>query len=287
LGAECLMRHGEEVVEGLISRTMLTQHLNREGIKVTQADIKAETRHAAELAGVVNDAGEADLAKWVELVTKQQGLTEEQYFRDSVWPSAALKKLTEKEIQVTQEDIRKGYEANYGERVRCRAIVMGNMRRAQEVWDKARQNQSLEYFGDLAQEYSIEPTSKALRGEVPPIQKNGGQPDLEEVAFDLAPGQLSGIVQLGDKYVILRCEGRTERIEVDEAKVREILHRDIYENKLRIAMSKKFEQIHDNSRIDNYLAATSTSPQAKGQEAKGQQAKVHRDTAVKQTSSRF
>lgn len=282
LGAECLARHGEEVVEGLISRTMLTQHLSREGIKVTQADIQAETRHAAELAGVVNDAGEADLGKWVELVTKQQGLTEEQYYYDSVWPSAALKKLTEKDIEVTQDDIRKGYEANYGERVRCRAIVMSNMRRAQEVWDKARQDQSLDYFGDLAQEYSIEPTSKALRGEVPPIQRHGGQPELEKVAFQLAPGQLSGIVQLGDKFVILRCEGRTERIEVDEAKVREILHRDIYEKKLRIAMSKKFEQIHDNSRIDNYLAATSTSPKTKGQ-----QAKVHRDTAVKQTSSRF
>ena len=286
LGAECVARHGEEVLGGVISRTMLEQHLNREGVKVTRADLEKETRHAAELAGVVNEAGDPDVAKWVEMATTQQGVTQDQYFRDSVWPSAALKKLSEKDIKVEQEDISKGYEANYGERVRCRAIVMGNMRRAQEVWDKARQNQSLDYFGDLAAEYSIEPTSKALRGEVPPIQRNGGQPELEHVAFGLAPDQLSGIVQLGDKFVILRCEGRTDRVDVDEAKVREILHRDIYEKKLRIAMSQKFEEIRETSRIDNYLAGTSIAPAKKGQQAAGQ-AKLHRDGAVEQTSTRF
>ena len=89
--------------------------------------------------------------------TEEQGVTEGQYMRDSVWPSAALKKLTGSTIKVTEDDIQKGFEANYGERVRCRAIVLGNMRRAQEVWAKARQNPSLDYFGDLAEEYSIEP----------------------------------------------------------------------------------------------------------------------------------
>ena len=70
-----------------------------------------------------------------------------------MWPSAALKKLSAKDVQVTEEDIAKGFDANYGERVRCRAIVLGNQRRAQEVWNKARQNPSPEYFGDLAAEY--------------------------------------------------------------------------------------------------------------------------------------
>ena len=68
----------------------------------------------------------------------------------------------------------------------------------------------MDYFGDLAEEYSIEPSSKSLRGEVPPIRRYGGQPQLEDVAFELKPGELSGIIQLGDKFVILKCEGRTQ-----------------------------------------------------------------------------
>ncbi len=260
LGDECLLRHGDEVLETLISTLLLEQSLKNANLAVTDADLEAEVRHAAELAGVVDAQGHADLEKWFKSVTEEQGLDKAQYMRDAVWPSAALKKLTASTVQVTEEDVKKGFQANYGQRVRCRAIVLGTMRRAQEVWDKARRNPSIEYFGDLAEEYSIEPTSKALRGEVPPIQRFGGQPQLEEAAFALQEGQLSGIVQVRDKFLILRCEGRTESMNIKEAEVREILSRDIYEKKLRLAMSEKYESIRENSRIDNYLAGTSHAP---------------------------
>jgi parvulin-like peptidyl-prolyl isomerase len=282
LGNECLLRHGEAVLESEISQLLLTQELELAGITVEQADLDAEMRHAAELAGVVDAQGNADLTKWVETVTKEQEVSEAQYIRDAVWPSAALKKLTAQAVEVTEEDIRKGFEANYGERVRCRAIVLGTMRRAQEVWEKARRNPSPDYFGDLAEEYSIEPTSKALRGEVPPLGRHGGQPQLEEVAFQLQEGQLSGVIQVADKFIILRCEGRTERVEVDEKDVRDILHRDIFEKKLRMAMGQKFEEIHARARIDNYLAGTSHEPEKPG--ASGEQARVREDAAVRPTA---
>ncbi|MGI9428467.1 MAG: peptidylprolyl isomerase, partial [Bythopirellula sp.] len=99
---------------------------------------------------------------------------------------------------------------------------------------------------------------------------------LEDAAFALQPGQLSGIVQVGDKFVILRAEGRTEQIDIDMTQVRDILHSDIYEKKLRLAMSAKFESIRENSRVDNYLAGTSHTPPG--------QAKVRQDPAVQQTA---
>jgi parvulin-like peptidyl-prolyl isomerase len=152
------------------------------------------------------------------------------------------------------------------------------MRRAQEVWGKARQNPSLDYFGDLAAEYSIEPSTKSLRGEVPPIRRYGGQPQLEEVAFELQPGELSGIIQLGDKFVILKCEGRTEPVEVNPQDVREVLYRDIYEKKLRLAMNDKFEEIRAKARIDNFLAGTSQAPERVKPDSIPQTPRV--DTAV-------
>jgi parvulin-like peptidyl-prolyl isomerase len=280
LGNECLLRHGEEVLEDEISHLVLLQALNSAGVTLTEADVLAETKHAAELAGVVDANGQADLKAWIAGIMEEQGITEDQYYRGSVWPSAALKKLTSKNVTVDEADIRKGYEANYGERVRCRAIVLSSMRRAQEVWDKARRNPSPEYFGDLAEEYSIEPTSKALRGEVPPLGRHGGQPQLEDVAFQLQDGQLSGVIQMGDKFVILRCEGRTERVAIDEGDVREILHRDIYEKKLRMAMSEKFEEINAAARVDNYLAGSSHAPDR----GEGAKAAVRQDTAVRPTA---
>lgn len=275
LGQECLLRHGEEVLETEISQLLLEQTLKLAKLEVSEADLQTEVAHAAVLAGVIDEQGNADLEKWFAAITQEQGIKQKQYLRDSVWPSAALKKLTAEQVSVSEEDLQKGFEANYGQRVRCRAIVLPSMRRAQEVWDKARRNPSAQYFGDLASEYSVEPTSKALRGEVPPLQRHGGQPQLENAAFALQPDQLSGIVQVGDKFIVLRAEGRTEQIDINLAQVRDILLNDIYEKKLRLAMNDKFEAIRENSRIDNYLAGTSHAPPS--------QAKVRQDSAVRQT----
>ena len=153
---------------------------------------------------------------------------------DAVWPSVALKKLVGDRVDVTDVDLKKGFEANFGPRVRCRAIVLNSQRKAQEVWEKARDNSTVENFGALAEAYSIEAGSRALKGEVPPIQKHGGQPLLEKEAFALEEGELSGIIQTaGDNFVILLCEGRTKPVQVDFEEVREQLHEELYEKKLR------------------------------------------------------
>lgn len=281
LGRECLARHGEQVLEVEVSHVLLRQHLKSSGMTVSQSDLENEMRHAAELAGVVGPDGAFDRQEWIKAATAEQDVSYEQYIRDSVWPSAALKKITRGRVEVTKEDLEKGFQANYGERVRCRAIVLGSLRRAQEVWDKARQNPSEQYFGKLAQEYSIEPTSRSLSGEVPPVRKFGGQPQLEQAAFQLAEGELSGITQVGDKFVILRCEGRTEPLDVSMDEVREPLTQDIFEKKLRLAMSQEFERVRAGARIDNYLTGTSQAPAAKGET---KQAGRRRDTAVRPTS---
>ncbi|QDU90715.1 Foldase protein PrsA 2 precursor [Pirellulimonas nuda] len=279
LGKECLLRHGDEVLEMEISQLLLRQELKRANITVTDAEVQAEMAHAATLAGVVDPQGKPDMQAWVKAATEEQGVSYDLYVRDSVWPSAALKKLTGGSVQVTTDDLQKGFEANYGERVRCRAIVLGDMRRAQEVWSKARRDGSIEFFGKLAAEYSIEPTSKNLEGEVPPLRRNGGQPQLEDTAFALKPGEMSGIVQVADKYVILFCEGRTEPVSIRPDEVRDVLTRDIFEKKIRIAMADRFEMIRKSAKIDNYLAGTSQSPATK---QAGTPARV--DSAVRQTS---
>jgi parvulin-like peptidyl-prolyl isomerase len=192
---------------------------------------------------------------------EEQDVSEEVYRHDAVWPSVALKKLVGANVEVSDEDLRKGYEANYGQQVRCRAILLNNMRRAQEVFELARQNPTVENFGRLAEEYSIDAGTRVLRGEIPPIRRFGGQPELEKEAFALQPGQVSGIVQVGpDTYVLLFCEGYTEPRQADFNEVRQFIYDDVHEKKLRIAMAQEFRKLQDASRIDNFLEGTSKSP---------------------------
>jgi len=263
LSEECVKRHGPEVLDSVIYRRLLGQALKERNLTITDDDLETEIAHAAILMGKVDQNGRPDRKAWLHMVTVENGMNWTAYLEDSVWPSAALKKLCG-QPEVTNEDLRKGFEANYGARVRARAIVLNNMRKAQEVWEMARTNPTVEEFGKLAEQYSIEASSRALKGQVPPIQRHGGQPKIEEQAYSLKPGEISGIIGVGaETYIILFCEGYTEPQKVSFEEVRQSLHEDVFEKKQRIAMARAFEELKDRARIDNFLAGTMQTPNRK------------------------
>ena len=267
LATECIVRHGQEVLEGTISREVLEQACEKRGVKITDADLDAEIARAALDGAAPKPDGSPDVAAWLKLVEESQGVPASVYRRDVVWPSAALKKLAGDKVQVSEDDLRKGFEANYGPRVRCLAVVLDNFRRAQQVFDLARSDNTSENFAELAGQYSVEPGSQALRGEIPPIKKFGGQPEIEKEAFSLRPGELSGIIQVGGHFVILRCEGYTTPVDVEFAEVRDEIYRHIREKKLRLAMADYFEKLQGAAAVDNYLTGESRSPKRAGQAA--------------------
>ncbi|HEY2841552.1 MAG TPA: peptidylprolyl isomerase [Pirellulales bacterium] len=287
LAEECIERHGKEVLSGLINHKLVEQACAQKKLQITPQDLNEEVVSSALLADMKNPDGTANLQAWQAEVTQKQEIPWDIYMHEVVWPAVALKKLAGDKVQVTDEDLKKGYEANYGPRVRCRAIVLSQQRRAQEVWDMARKSPAIEKlakqspargpsagvspadmaliseaakaFGKLASQYSVEPGSSVLEGEVPPIQMHGGQPLVEKEAFLLNPGDLSGIIQAGEKFVILFCEGRTSPVNVSPEVARQELYADIHEKKLRLAMGKEFEAIQEAGDVDNYLAGTSRS----------------------------
>ncbi len=267
----CLERHGKEVLEILITRRLLEQALAREKRTVTQADVDVEVARAAESMGFRKPDGSPDIAAWLDRVTKEEKVPMRHYLEDVVQPTVALKQLVGK-VPVSQEDLDKAFEATFGPRAKCRVIVMDTQRRAQEVWQLARQNPTPEKIGDLAEQHSVDPTSRTLRGEVPPIQRHGGQPTLERQVFALKPGELSGIVQIADRFMVILCEGFTEPAKVTFAEVRNELYDDIHEKKQRIEMSRYFSHLREAATIDNFLTGTSqspTRPTAPGQVAAG------------------
>ncbi len=253
VGAECVKRHGSDVLEGEINRKLLAQALRKSKINVTQQDITNEIARAAISMGVVNADGSADMKTWMKNVTTEGKTTPEIYQADSVWPSVALKKLVESQVTVTPEDIQRGFESQYGPRVEVLACVLADQRTAQKVWEMARDNPTDEFFGQLAEQYSIEPVSSSNRGKVPPIKKYGGQPAIEREVFSLKAGELSGIVATGDKYIVLRCQGKTTPVVQELAAVKTELVQYIREKKLAVAMAETFDKLKENAEIDNFL----------------------------------
>jgi len=264
----CLDRHGRDVLEILITRTLVEQALKRQQLVVAQADLDAEIARAAASMGFQRPDGKPDAAAWLERVTRDEKIPLRHYMDDIVWPTVALKKLVGT-APVSQEDLDKAFTATFGPRARCRIIVLDNQRRAQEVWQLARQNPTADHIGSLAENYSVDPTTRGLRGEVPPIQRWGGQPALEREAFALKPGELSGVVQVADRFMVVFCEGFTAPAKVSFEEVRSELYDDIQEKKQRIEMARHFAHLRESATIDNFLVGTSQAPTAPGRASPG------------------
>ena len=245
------------MVETEINRTILLQALKKKGLQVEQADMDAEIARAAEAIGHLNKDGSVNVDQWLAYVTNNDPSKVDFYIEDEVWPTAALKKLVQQDVKVTDEDMSKAFEANFGPRVEVLAMVADNHRGALNVWNMASRNPTKDFFGKLANQYSIDPASKNNFGVVPPIQKHGGRPELEKEAFALQAGELSKVIQVGEHWVILFCLGRTDPVVQDFDAVKDELYKNILEKKMRIAMVDAIGKLREEAQIDNFLTGTS------------------------------
>lgn len=100
---------------------------------------------------------------------------------------------------------------------------------------------------------------------MPPIRRYGGQPLLEEEAFALKPGDLSGIIQVDDKFVILLCEDFTKPIDVKFEEVRDKIVEDLREKKERLAMNEFYDRMQENTTVDTFLEPNASHSPGKGE----------------------
>lgn len=250
LADECIARHGREVLENLINRTIIQQACAKRKIVVTGNEVKQEVVRIAKKFGL-------DVASWYQMLQAERGITPLQYHSDIVWPMLALKKIAGTKVEITNDEIKKAFQRHYGERVKARIIVLDNLRRASEVHRMV--VQSPRDFSRIAQKHSIEPNSRALGGEIPPLQRHAGNPKLEEKAFRLRTGEISPVIQVGyNRFVIMICDGRTKQTITDIRTVLDELRAQLIEEKTQTNVAQVFEKLRREARVDNFLTNTST-----------------------------
>jgi parvulin-like peptidyl-prolyl isomerase len=253
LAWECISRHGRTVLRGEINRALLTEALRVAKLTVTEQDIAGEIARIADRMGHIKADGSPDSEAWLKTLMEEEKVTYRLYVEDSVWPSTALRKLVVDEVQVTPEDLQKGFESNFGPRAEVLAVVLTNQRDAENVFRQARQNLSEKSFGELAAKYSVEATSRSNFGKIQPIRRHSGMPTLERAAFELKAGELSPVVAMNDQFCILYKQGETEPIVTDFNVVKDEIQREIREKKINVAMKRKMDSLLKNSNIENFL----------------------------------
>jgi foldase protein PrsA len=246
----CAKRVGNEVLDSMINRAVIQLACESAGVVVTQAEVEQEITRIAKQFNI-------PVATWLQMLQSERNITPEQYSTDVIWPMLALKKLAGDKAQVTDEDMHKAFVRNFGPRVEVKMIMLDNHRRANDVWQKASLNP--QNFDRLAREHSVDPNSRAMNGAIPPIARYSGEPKIEQAAFSLKPGEISGIIQKGHGgYFILKCVGYTEQIVQSIDEVREQLHTDLIEEKVQEGVARMFENLKKTSTVNNFWNHTRT-----------------------------
>lgn len=257
VAAECMERYGLEVLDKMVNRAIIEQACHDRGVVITREEVDNEV---IEIAKKFN----LDPGNWLKMLKAERNITEAQYKRDIIWPMLALKKLAGAEVVLSEDDLKRAFIRDYGPRVECKMIMCDNIRRANDVWNKAKADP--EEFGRLARENSIEPTSRALDGDVPPIRRFSGNDNLEREAFKLKPNEISGVIEVGappnKKFVILFCKGRTEQVVSSLDEVREDLSKQLKEEKTQEAVAQVFEQIKKEVKVINYATNKTSGGEA-------------------------
>ncbi len=255
LGEFLIARFGPERLEFLVNHKIIEHACKANGIYVTDAEVEQQ------LVKDLKKMNIPSIEAFERTVLKKFNKTLYEYREDVVRPKLALAKFCRNKVTVTEEDIRKTFEAKYGPKVQCRMIVLPKEqqdRRKFEILDEIRNDDKA--FDKYAKKQFVQ-ALRAKGGLVPPIFKHYPNKEIERQAFLLEPGEVSTLIDMPDKTsVILKCVRKippvtTHRLE-DEYQE---LHEQIFEAKLAAEIPKTFKMLREQAEPRIFLKRTSTA----------------------------
>ena len=211
---------------------------------------------------------------WLRTLDKERGISPVQYARDIIYPALALRKLCTGRVSVTPKDLQDAFESQYGDKLRCRMIMVDKLAKAQDIWERLRKNPG--GFEKIAQDESMDAGSRSLGGQLAePITRHAyprnvadaafrqlvdGDPDDKDPTHKPKNGDFTGPIQAAEAvWVILRRDAiipATEGASLKDERVKKQTYEMIYEVKLKEMMGVVFQELVKMSAIENKLVGS-------------------------------
>jgi peptidyl-prolyl cis-trans isomerase C len=185
-GQDNLVQIRQQVLDSLIDYALIEQ--GGEALGVSLGDDELESRVEADIAA---GGGQAAFEEWLQAT----GQTRDDYkamLRESM--------LTQRVMEVVTADV-----PDTMEQVHARHIVVDSEEEAQEIVDMLQQGAD---FVSLARERSVDLATKDNGGDLGWFPRGMVAPELEAAVFGLQPGEISGVVPLGEGYHIIQVVER-------------------------------------------------------------------------------
>jgi parvulin-like peptidyl-prolyl isomerase len=237
LGEYLIARMGDERLKELVNLKIIQHYCEQKGIEISQAEIEAE--FAETMKGIPNVTPKIFENK----VLRPRNKTLYEWKEDVIKPRLMLVRLCRDRVQVTEDDVKKAFESHYGEKVECRMILWPDTEK--DIAGQVARIRNDEQEFDRVARQQVTPSLAATGGMIEPIGHNAtGNRDLEQAAFSLKPGELSGLIDTPQSKAVIKC---VKRIPADPSKYteaeREKLAREVFDKKVQGEISNLFKEL--------------------------------------------
>lgn len=242
-GDYMIARFGAERLEPFINKRIIEYHCNRQGITVTAAEVQADLAETIKNLNVSASVFESK-------VLKARGKTLYEWKEDVIRPKLMMSKLLATDlyrdrIRVEQDDLQKGYDAYYGEKVRVQMIFWPKEEHqlALKRWDEIRKDSRA--FEQVARTQSSAELAR-VGGMIEPFGRNTtGSPQVEKEAFGvLEIGQISPVIKTDHGCVVIKLLERippNKSVTPEEARAK--LEKEIVEKKIAMQTPILFAEL--------------------------------------------
>lgn len=246
---ELLARRGKQQLELLINRRIIDIAAQRAGIVVTDTEVENELRDIMRAAGAVT-ASEFERGHLKPLM--QMSVLE--YKEDVLRPGMMMRRLAGSRVQVTEADLKKAFEARYGEKVQCRMIILDKRSRklANELHAQIAGNKA--NFIAQAQRQGNRDLA-AAGGLVEPIGRHTLNDAIEQRAFELRDNEVSEVIEDSKGQLVLLLRERLippDRSRNFDAE-RPALERIVLEEKAKQEVPKLMKELRAAAKVQDFL----------------------------------
>jgi hypothetical protein len=254
LGEYLIARYGAEKLPLLINKIIIEEACKAKNIDVTPAEIEAQ--FAQDLAGMGMDE-----KTFVTGVLKQCKKSLYEWKEDVVRPKLLMTKLVHARVAVTEDDIKAGYEAYYGEKVECQMIYWPKNEKeiARKEYATIRDNDDeFQRKAKLQADSRLAATGGRL--DAPIAHHTTGDEDLERVVFRLQENEVSELLDTPNGVVVVKCLKRIPaKTDVSMQSVRPQLFKEVFDRKVQREIPVVFKELQKQAEV-NYLLTDPNKP---------------------------
>jgi peptidyl-prolyl cis-trans isomerase C len=172
--------------------------------------------------------------------------------REQLLIESLLKKKVTTNINLSEEELKKYYEANQdkfkkGPEIETRQIVVKTEKEALEIRAKLEKGED---FAETAKRYSIDPNAKATGGSIGFHGKGTLLPEYEAAAFKLTKvGQISPPVKTQFGYHIIQLQGTKSGVVTPYEEVKDFIKQRLVQERQNEVLEKYVTDLKEKAKI--------------------------------------